>query len=270
MARLEPPVKRYVLGKLPSHSSTMKLHENYADVGVAKIMSSLTKAGYLTPDGKPTRKAFTDNVAEVCEKNMLWNLDAVTNLLVSDYGSRASRRVYVNQNIPLEPSLDPKFVAMSVIGSYFNASSVKVGKWLNELGLRDEEGLPSKEAQDRALARVETMETRSNAGKKSTRKFGLWNLYEIVTMLHREGHPIDIDYESTLKGKGKNSDVTVQTGIEPRVNEFIKAFVPLYNAGDKECMRLVMKSPTLIKKRAEEKLGKPGLFTKNLYKNRLS
>lgn len=263
MTTLEPPVKRYVLGKLPSHSSTKNLASNFVDITPEVMNTIMEHAGYMS-NGKPQKKALDDGVVDVCEKTIVWNLDEVQKVLTR--GGLTVTRRYVNQEIPQPTSSDPQFVTLTVLGTYFNVSAKKIGSWIDDCGLRDDDGLPTKDAQDDGLAQVAEVETRSNQGKKKVRPFGVWDLHRMLVMLTDKGHPLDMDYGSTLKGKGKNSDVSVSTSLDAKVNEFTEKFVELFNKRDRECIRLVRQTPTLIHKHAERKMNKPGFITTNTYK----
>lgn len=268
MNELNPPLKQYVLGKMPSHCGTSSLAENFSGMTQDTMLSMLTSAGYLE-NSKPTRQAVVDGLLFRCEKKLLWDIEKVKEVFESQ--GLTMNRQYVNQKITPPSSSESQFVSLSVISTYFNVSSTKVGQWLKEIGLREEDGTPTKDAQDRGLVQIVDFETRSNEGKKTSRQFGVWNLYETQKLLVSNGHPLDMDYSATLKGKGRNGDVTVASSsvFDERVKEFLQKFTPLYNEKNRGCIALVSKTPRIIQEKAETKLGKPGFFTKNAYKKRV-
>lgn len=259
---LEPPIKKHLLGKLPTHSSTKNLASNfkgYSDEFMVKVLES---GGYLEK-GRFTMKARNSGLVDSCESKALWNLSLLQELLRSE-GLKADR-AYVNQELPVNPSVDPVYTGLAQIGVHFEVSGPTVGKWMDKLGLREENSLPKEKYVKDGLAVIAEMTMPGK--KKQTKKFAKWDLYRVVPMLVEAGHPLDFNYEKSLKGKGKNSDVKV-TGIDLRVKEFCKEFVSLYNAKDRQALKLVDKTPKLILNRAEDKLKKPGFFSEDRYKRR--
>lgn len=262
MEKLQPPVKRYLTGKRPSHSATTELAKNFKNLDPNALLFIFNKAGYLTEDYKPTKKAVEDGLIDSCEKKVLWKLEAVEEKL-RESGMNVERKS-VNQEIKDNTDGKPKFVGLGVIATYFNVTANTIGKWLDDLELRDDEKMGSQDAMDRGLATIVEMNADS-AGKK-TRKIAMWDLILTQEVLLEAGHELDFDYEKTLKGKGKNSDVTVTT-IDDRAREFAKDFSRLFKNPDtrKECPALVKKQPKIVLEKAETLLNKPGFLTSGTY-----
>lgn len=260
MIILDPPLRKYLSGKLPTHSSTQKLSDNFDLIHPNAILHFFLKAGYMNENNKPTKKALSEGLIESCERKALWNLDKVSEKL-SELGLNVERK-YVNQEIAGLDSMEPKWVNLGTIGTYFNTTANTIGKWLDELELRDNKGMGNATAVDMGL----TMITEMSLGGKKTRKISLWNLVETQKILLEAGHPLDFDYEKSLKGNGKNSDVTVTT-LDDRAQEFAKEFVTAFkNKEDRRaCYGLVKKQSPIVLEKAENILKRPGFFTQNKY-----
>lgn len=263
MAHLEGTIRKYTTGKLPSHSRTADLGEHYAGLSKATMLSVLTAAGLLK-DGKPTKRATAAGVVDECQRAPLWNLDMLASYLSTNAGMRPTR-IYANQKLPSPAANEEeRWGALTTVATYFNVSAQQVGKWMDDLGLRTEAGEPSARAADENLGKVITTPTK-RYGKHRT--YTQWDVVAVVRLLHEAGHPLDFDYEASLRGKGKNTDVTV-TSIDARVQSFLESFVPAYNAGDASCQHLVSKTPKPVLKRAETRLNKPGFFTRGTYREK--
>lgn len=260
MAKLQPPVSQYLSGKLPTHSSTVNLESNYQGLPPGFLNTILAQHGLLE-NGKPTRKAIQQEYLDICHTSAIWNLNTIDNLLKQ--GGLKPVRAYVNQNLP-EIKATPMFGSLTTISTYFNVSEVQIGKWLDSLGLRENKE-PTKESIKSGLAQVIIMPGKKNKGRSYTQ----WEVPRTVKLLHDAGHPLDFDYNKSLQGKGKNSSVNVSM-VDNRVKEFLETFIPLFNARDIQAKSLVMKTPTGILTRAEEKINKPGFFTNKTYLKNLS
>lgn len=260
MKILEAPINRHILGKTPTHSKSASLASNFKGLDQTALRFILAKASYLSAEGKPTQTALKAGLLDKCEKFFLWNLDAVEKEL-RKLGALATRQ-FANQKLPPIESFEPVWVNLSTLGSYFNASGATVGKWIGELKLKDREGMASESTIERGLATVVEM----SAGANKTRKINQWNLRPMQEMLMKAGHPLDFDYEKSLKGKSKNSDVAV-TSIDSRVDEFTKEFMKLLKdpAMKSQLQSLVKRTPKIILKRAESKLQKPGFILEGKY-----
>lgn len=257
MTTLETPVRRYTTGKLPTHSSTAALHTHFKQLPKAAISAALQAKGYLSYSGKPTKKAITDELLDICDKSVIWRLSRVGKLLEAA-GMKVTRQ-FGNQEIVPPTSSDPTWVNLTTISTFFNVTPGTVGKWLDDLDLREEDGLPTKDAQDRGLGAVSEM----SAGKKKTRKIAMWESYLVRVMLRDNGHPLDFDYAKSLEAKGRNSAVKVET-MDSRALEFAKEFAALYKTrSQSDCSALVKKTPKPILKRAEALLKKPTGWLEN-------
>lgn len=264
MQTLESPARRYTTGKLPSHSELAKLTENFKQIPDAVIDSVLMGKGYLSDTRKPTKRALSDQVLDVCDKVFLWDISKVGALLES--AGLTVKRAYGNQKIAAPTSSEPTWVNLTTLATYFNVSAPTVGKWLDELSLREDDKLPNKEAQDRGLGQVSEM----SAGKKQTRKIAMWESYQIRMMLRDAGHPLDFDYMKSLEAKGKNSAIKVET-IDSRSEDFAKGFVKAFKTGSKrQTKEFVGKTPRAVLTRAEVLLKKPeGWISSGVYLERL-
>lgn len=267
MKELEPPLRRHTLGKLPSHATTDKVYEAFSGFTPEMTVALLTSMGYLGDSGKPTKKAANEGVLDKCSGKFIWNLSELEKKFKK--GLPNVKRTYSNQELIIRDYTGESYVTLTDIAVRFNVTPRQVGKWLDELGLRDEKGLPTKEVLKSKLAIVENFKTVGNRSKQ-TRKSGFWEVKQTCELLMSKGHPLDFDYEKSLEGKGKNSSVEVkENAVAERVAEFSKEFAKLYNAKDREAIRLVNKTPKLILNEAEKLLKKPGLFSKKAYLKRL-
>lgn len=264
MQTISPPVKQYTTGKLPTHSALNELSTHFAQIPQAIIESALTSKAYLNEKGKPTKRAVAENALDVCDGKLIWRIDSVQKLL--DAGGVKAKRVYGNQEIAPPTSSEPTWVNLTTLATYFNVTPTAVGKWLDELELRDEDGLPTKQTQDDGLGQVSEM----SAGKKKTRKIALWESYRVRVLLRDEGHPLDFDYMKSLAAKGKNSSVQVQS-IDARAEEFAKGFVKVFKTGSRaDTKAYVGKTPKAILMRTEVLLKKPqGWLSSGSYLERL-
>lgn len=262
MKKLSPPYRKYILGARPTHAVTDNIHEAFEGITLELMHSLLKSKGYLSENKKPTKKAVNDGLIDACEGKALWNLEAVSLFLKS--GGMNPKRANSNQSFEISYEGD-KFVTLTVLSSYFNNTPAEVGRWLTKLGYRGKDGLPSKEWVKKGLAQIG--ETKIMG--KQTKKVSLWELKQTMDILISNGYILDFDYEKSLKGRGRNSDVKVDS-IDSRVDQFLREFVPLYNGKDSlGTRRLVSKTPKAILLRAEKKLSqKEGFLTMGLYNRR--
>ena len=266
MAVLSPPTKRYLLGRRPTHSTTKVLTSNYSHPDPGRITAVLQQGGYLSGEGKPTRRALDSGLVDQCGRHLIWNLDRVSQCLAAQ-GCEVVRRS-VNQEIATPRGGGPSWVNLATVGTYFSASARQVGSWLSAAGLRDAKGGPTREAVDRGLASVVQM----SAGGDRTRPVTLWDLYLTQRFLMECGHELDFDYESTLRGTGRNSDVTVTEGMDARVREVAGRFLALFrDPGTRyQCVRLVGTTPRPVLREVERLLGRePGWLTEERYKEHI-
>lgn len=264
MQTLESPARRYITGKLPSHSEIETLHEHFSQMPEAVVEQVLKAKGYLSNSRAPTKRALAEKVLDVCDKRFLWRIDAIGTSLTS--AGLNVKRVYGNQKIDPPTSNKPTWVNLTTLATYFNVSASTVGKWLDGLELREDDGLPTKETQDRGLGQVSEM----SAGKKKTRKIAMWESYQTRVMLRDAGHPLDFDYMKSLEAKGKNSAIQVET-IDSRAKEFVTGFVKAFRTGSKaQAKAYVGRTPRAILNRAETLLKKPeGWISSGKYLDRL-
>lgn len=271
MAELEPPTKRHLSGRRPTHSSTASLASNFSGLHQRALVYILVQQGYMrqavSKDGtstayKPTRKALDDGLIDTCSKTLLWNLQAVQDAL-TDAGMHVER-ASVNQDIKAPATGEPQWVNLGTLATYFNTTANQIGKWLDELGYREPSKLPSQKAIDESLSNTVEM----NAGGKKTRKVALWNLYLTQKKLLEAGHELDFDYNKTLKGTGRNSDVTVSEDMNARVRRFVQEFTEAFKDPDHRyrCIRMVKNTPKQVLKKAEQLMNRPGFLTQEQYK----
>lgn len=264
MQTIESPARRYITGKLPSHAELKTLHEQFSEMPAVVVEQVLKGKGYLSETGAPTKRALAAKVLDVCDKRFLWRIEAVEETLRS--AGLTPKRVYGNQKIDPPTSSDPTWVNLTTLATYFNVTAPAVGRWLDELELREDDGLPTKDAQDRGLGYVSEMA----AGKKKTRKIAMWESYQTRLMLRDAGHPLDFDYMKSLEAKGKNSAIKVET-LDSRTEDFTRGFVAAFKTGSKEQTKAhVGKTPRAILGRAEKLLKKPeGWISNGKYLERL-
>ena len=110
------------------------------------------------------------------------------------------------------------------------------------------------------------MNSVGDSGKKVTRRFGLWAMVPIQERLMAAGHPLDMDYNSTLKGKGRNSDVEVGSadGVLDAAQRRITAAA---RARDAAALRAAVAAVDPKYHRAlEMRLKRPGLLTQDRWR----
>lgn len=256
--RLEQPVRQYLLGKLPSHSSSGNLGKNF---GIDKEMmfSLLKSAGVMTPKNTPNKQAVKLGFIDSCGNNVIWNLDEVEKLL-KKAGLKPVRQ-YMNQELP--DAEEDAWASLKTIGTYFDVGGVTVGKWLKNLGYRDEKGNPPKSLLKNGKALKVEMKDNNQV-----RVFYKWNLLWTLEKLQEAGHLFDFDYAKSLKGTGQSSDVQVTT-VKDRARETAKRFVELYNkpATRRDAIRLMERQNPTMMKEIEKVLKRPGWLTRGDYKN---
>lgn len=260
MQSLEQPVQRHISGKLPTHSEITALHTHWQDLDKMACRWVLHQQGYVDERGKPQRKAVDDGLIDRCGRTALWNL-AIVQEVFEQHGMQLER-AYANQEPPINTTGAPVWANLGTIATYFGVSANAIGKWLHELEYRNDDGTPTKDSFDTMLVNTVQM----NAGGKKTRDVYHWDLHRIIDILMEAGHPLNRDYEQNLKGRGKNSDVVVET-LEDRVKDFTKTFVKLYKDPETraEAKALARKTPRGILQRAEQLMQRPGFLTTQEY-----
>lgn len=259
--QLPPPLKRYLLGAYPSHSSRKGLSESFEGLSVALLAELMQVGGFVTEAGKASQKAAEAGLLASCEGKLLWNVEAVQNVL-AEQGMKLNRKPQ-NQQLDEPDSIEPVWVNLGTLATYFSVTANQVGKWLDELGHR-EDGEPTEEAIKGGLATFVEM----NAGGKKTRKVTHWNLHPVKTLLVDNGHVLNFDYEGSMRGKGRNKDVEVVGTMDERAREFATEFARMFKDGKtrKNCLALVQRTPKAILVRAEGLLKKPGFLTTGKFK----
>lgn len=261
MKNLEPPVKIHTSGRRPTHSSTRNLASNFLNLHPDALKWVLLKDGLISDSWKITEKAVEKDLIDRCGSTALWNLEKLQEYLKS-VGMSVERQS-VNQDLPVFSDNEPKWSNLSTVGTYFSVSAKQVGKWLEDLELKNPDGTPSQKAIDSGLSLATTM----NAGGKKTRNITLWNLLPVLKAIKDAGHELDRDYRKILQGTGRNSDVSISS-VDEKVKDLTKKFIDSFkNKNRSECVRLVESQPRAILERMEEKLKKPGFLTENTYKN---
>ena len=76
----------------------------------------LQQDGYLSGEGKPTRKALDNGLVDQCGRHLIWNLDRVSQCLAAQ-GCEVVRRS-VNQEIATPRGGGPSWVNLATIGTY--------------------------------------------------------------------------------------------------------------------------------------------------------
>lgn len=259
--QLPPPLKRYLLGAYPSHTSRKGLAQSFEGVTADLLNELLLAGGFVTEDGKTAQKAAEAGLLASCEGKLLWDVQAVQTVL-SKQGMKLTR-IPQNQNLEQPVSMEPVWVNLGTLATYFSVTANQVGKWLDELGHR-EDGEPTEEAIKGGLATFVEM----NAGGKKTRKVTHWNLHPVKTLLVDNGHVLNFDYEGSMRGKGRNKDVEVVGTMDERAREFATEFARMFKDGKtrKNCPALVQRTPKAILVRAEGLLKKPGFLTTGKFK----
>lgn len=81
----------------------------------------LQQGGYLSGEGKPTRRALDSGLVGQCGRHLIWNLDRVSQCLAAQ-GCEVVRRS-VNQEIAASRGGGPSWVNLATIGTYFSVSA---------------------------------------------------------------------------------------------------------------------------------------------------
>lgn len=262
MQKLTGPVIKYTSGAFPSHAPTLTLAANFEGLDPNALRFILSKEGWMTANGAPTKKSAADGLVDIVESKPFWNLVELEARLAS-LGNSFVRKA-VNQEIKLSEGSEPKWVNLGTIASYFSVTANEVGKWLDKLELRDDEKMATGEATERGLATIVEMST--GQGKNQTRKINHWNLHEIQQLLLNDGHYLNFDYEESLKGRGRNSDVKVET-VDDRAKTFAREFTTIFKdkTRRRELPELIRKTPRIVMEKADVLIGRPGFTAKGLY-----
>lgn len=219
MAKLKPPVSRYISGKSPTHSSTLKLGTHFKGLSNENLYAILTAYGLMSEEGRPRAKAVKLGYMDQCGSNLIWNLKSVEKLLRKS--GLSPERIPANQELP--DVADDYMASLTDIGRYFDVSGAVVGRWLTKLGYRTPEGAPYT-----AVLRKKHAERIKIAAGRSTKNFYKWNLLWTLKTLQGAGHLFDFDVEKSLAATRTDGGVEVVTR-EERARGFAKEFLKVYN-----------------------------------------
>lgn len=249
MRVLDQPLAKYVRGCYPSHCGTQQLTEAF-NLPAQTTETVLDALGFVH-HGKPTKAALEAGVLDRHQGHVLWNIQAVLDAITPSIPGAG--RVPMNQELPNVE--EGHFTSASTIGTYFNVSGKKIGQWLREEGIQQRNGKPTRESIKTKLAEVVTAST---AGGKT--EAYLWDLRRTLELLQSAGHLFDYDYEKTLKGRGKNSDVRVTT-LEGRAAELAQEFQESVTSSNKnKCAHIIKNAPAKLLRSIEAKLQYPPGF----------
>lgn len=286
--RLDPPFQQYLEGEKPSHSSLPNLHRFIKAWSQDDIVDMLRHSGFVDENTKTLKKALTTGVADICEQKILWNLFEVKKALIAQNQIEIQRRATEEAARQKKISREPRWVDLHTIGTYFGVSNIVVGKWLDQLGLRETptleknssgsvdmldvanqakkkqaQGFIGKQPTEKALEMGVAQSLQVMNHKKKEITIYKWNLDLCKSLLVKAGHPLDTERKTLLKGKGKNGDVSVLTAddkAEQLVAEFKKA---IKNGKTKyRALSVFDKQPKVILLKCEKLLNKPGFLTK--------
>lgn len=292
--KLDGPVEQYLAGKNPTHCTYENISKNVKAWDDDDVKRMLTNAGYLNENGKPTKLAAQKGIIDLCEKKVLWNILEVKKAMIIqeqiEYGKRAARNAAKEKKIV---ETGPKWVDLLTIGTYFGAGPVQVGKWLDQIGMREKPKIkktssgnidmldvarqkqddqakgkfgggkvPSQKALDSGVARVKTVTGRKN------KEFDIveWNLELCKALLVKAGHKLDTERKMMLKGKGKNSDVKVNS-IDDRAKVLYGEWLKKYNdpIWRDRAYEVFNGQPKPILVKVEALMNKPGYLTRKEY-----
>lgn len=115
------------------------------------------------------------------------------------------------------------YMSLRQLGELFGVTSHKVGKWLKDLELRDEEGLPTKKAHEGRFCK------QAVAGEKCT--LWVWHSEKTVAALKEDGHPMLLDPPRDLVSPAiLNGPFTVRATKN--------SFCVIENADGSDCIRV--------------------------------
>lgn len=286
--KLDQPIETYLTGDNPTHTPLSRLSLHAKAWTQEEIVDMFTIAGYLDMDGKVTKHAVQSHLVDTCGGKVLWNLLESKKAIIAQHRIREQARgAQEAARLKKLEDREPKWVDLGTVGTYFGASAVMIGRWLDMLGLRviqkmdtNESGAvdmldvarakqseqqgqfiskkPSDKAFDSGLARILTV---TNHKKKEV-EITQWNLELCKAVLVRSGHELDTERKMTLKGKGKNSDVKVIT-IDDRAKEIYGNWRKLYNdpTTRKSSWDVFNKQPKPILLKIEALMNRPGFIT---------
>lgn len=286
--KLEGTVDQYLKGDKPSHCALVNL-QKHIKVWPQEEMEMLLKInGYLSEEMKPTKLAAQKGIIDLCEKKVLWNILETKKALISAHQLVTSKKA--QQEAARQAKADklaqgPSWVDLGTIGTYFGVSNIVVGKWLDQLGLRGVKTMernssgdfdmldmanqakekqakgflgkdPTQKALDMGAAQKITVTDRKQKEIEITQ----WNLELCKAVLVKAGH--ELNHGAMLKGKGKNSNVTVITA-DDRARELYQKWQLLVKQGKKaEADKIFEKQPKPILLKVEALMNRPGFLVK--------
>lgn len=290
--KLEAPIEQYLTGEKPSHTSRAKLAQHITFWPQDEVERVLTKGGYLSAEGKITAKAQSEGLVDTCEGKPLWNLKKTKRVLLEL--TRKPTKSPAKPPTPVAPQrpqrTGPVWTDLENIGTYFGVGKNKIGKWLDELGLRDykpvqinESGdvdmldianqskekfrtkIPTEKALQLGYAQVETIEYTKKGETRAFDKYA-WNLEKVKAVLVKAGHELDTERKLLHKGKGKNSDISVES-LDDRAKKLYDEWKKLHSnpSTRKESWKVFEKKPTPILMRVEQLMGRPRYLRDKLY-----
>jgi hypothetical protein len=289
--KLEPPITQYLTGPTPTHSSLNKISSYVKAWSQEEVEQLLKKAEYLTEEGKPTKGAAQKGIIDLCEGKVLWNLLEVKRALVGQNQVEIQAKAAAESARQARIKSEPAWVDLATIGTYFGVGNVVIGKWLDELRLREKPSLQINESGAFDLLDVarEAQQKQANGfiGKVPTEKalnMGVarkltvmnrkqqeieivqWNLDLCKAVLVRAGHELDTEHKMALKGKGKNGDVQVITADE-RAKDLYNKWRALHanTRTRSDSWKTFAGQPTILLVKVEALMNRPGFLTRKLY-----
>lgn len=272
VVELPGPVARHTTGKAPVYATAPRLHDCYRGIGPQAMRALLASSGATREaerNGRtvlvPTTMAVSGGIVAKCEGKALWHVERLAQWLASMGGPRLERQ-WANQQVKQPGPGSDGYVSATDLGRLFNVGGARVGEWLTGIGLRGPDGLPTKVAVKSGLARTAEMNSVGDSGKKVARKFGLWAMVPIQERLMAAGHPLDMDYSATLKGKGRNSDVEVGSAAG-ELDAAQRRIAAAARARDAGALRAAVAAVDPKYHRAlEMRLKRPGLLTRDRWR----
>ena len=292
--KLSPPASQYTEGAAPSHSSWKTL-PGYLKLWSAEEVVSLLKQGqYVTAEGKIAKKAMEEGLVDTCEGKGLWHVKKTTKALLAltRKPSKPKPAAKPASPPPAQRPAGPVWTDLENIGTYFGVGKNKVGTWLDQLGLRgykprqvNESGdldmldianeskekfrakVPTELALERGFAQVETIDYKGKGGKdKSFEKYS-WNLEMVKAVLVKNGHELDTERKLLLKGKGRNSDVKVES-LDDRAKVLYGEWKKLHSNPKTRASSwdVFKKKPRPLLIRVEMLMGRPRYLQDEVYK----
>lgn len=285
--KLAAPIEQYLTGDKPSHTSRARLATHITFWPQDKVEELLREERYLTPDGKISPRALSEGLVDTCDGKPLWNLKKTKLALLA-----ATRKTPKENKTPAKPIVMPRsrpttsgpvWTDLENIGTYFGVGKNKVGTWLDQLGLRGNKELqvnesgdydmldvarqsqekfsskvPTEKALNEGYAQVEVVEYRGKGGKEKSFEKYSWDRDRVKDLLVRAGHPLDTERKLLLKGKGKNSNVSVDS-LDTRAEALHAEWKKLYAdpATRKASWKVFDRKPSALLMRVEMLMGKP-------------